>query len=61
MCPDIFRNVRCSVDCTEVLCGNANIFSRQGHLFSSYKYHHTVMCLIAVAPNGTAVLVSELF
>ena len=56
MCPDRFRNVRCSVDCTEVLCGNANIFSRQANLFSSYKHHHTVICLIAVAPNGTVIL-----
>ena len=56
-----FRNVRCSVDCTEFFVEMPRDFSRQGNLFSSYKHHHTFKCLIAVAPNGTAVFVSELF
>ena len=36
-------------------------FSRQSNLFPSYKHHHIFKCLIAVAPNSTAVFVSELF
>ncbi|XP_074641153.1 uncharacterized protein LOC141898907 [Tubulanus polymorphus] len=36
-------------------------FTRQGNLYSNYKHHHTFKCLIAVAPNGTAVFVSKLF
>ncbi|XP_074653656.1 uncharacterized protein LOC141907814 [Tubulanus polymorphus] len=56
-----FKNVRCSVDCTEFFCEMPRDFTRQGNLYSNYKHHHTFKCLIAVAPNGTAVFVSKLF
>lgn len=56
-----FKNVRCSVDCTEFFVQMPRNFSRQGNLYSNYKHHHTFKCLIAVAPNGTAVFVSNLY
>lgn len=56
-----FKNVRCSIDCTEFYVQMPRNLSRQSNLFSNYKHHHTFKCLIAVAPNGTAVFVSELY
>ncbi|XP_013419440.1 uncharacterized protein LOC106180094 [Lingula anatina] len=56
-----FKNVRCSVDCTEFFVQMPRNFARQGNLFSNYKNHHTFKCLIAVAPNGACVYISELY
>ena len=36
-------------------------FKRQGNLYSSYKNHHTYKCLVAVAPNGSIVYMSDLY
>ncbi|XP_074651570.1 uncharacterized protein LOC141906226 [Tubulanus polymorphus] len=55
-------NVRCSIDCTEFFVQMPGNLGRQANLFSNYKHHHdTFKCLIAVAPNGTAIFVSDLF
>ncbi|XP_006813250.1 uncharacterized protein LOC102801146 [Saccoglossus kowalevskii] len=56
-----FKNVRCSVDCTEFFVQMPRDFARQGNLYSNYKHHHTFKCLIAVAPNGTGVFISPLY
>lgn len=56
-----FKNVRCVIDCTELFAETARDFLRQGNMFSMYKHHPTFKCLIAVAPNGAAVFVSDLF
>ena len=50
-----FRNVRCSVDCTEFFVQMPRNLTHQSNLYSSYKHHHTFKCLLAVAPNGTIV------
>ena len=56
-----FRRVRCSVDCTEFYCQTPSDYGQQGNMFSSYKHHNTMKCLIAVTPNGSACFVSDLF
>ena len=56
-----FRNVRCSVDCTEFFVQMPTDFKRQGNLYSNYKHHHTFKSLIAVAPSGAGVFVSDLY
>ncbi|XP_048576644.1 uncharacterized protein LOC125559010 [Nematostella vectensis] len=56
-----FKNVRCSVDCTEFFCQTPSNYAQQGNMFSSYKHHNTMKCLIAVTPNGSACFVSDLF
>ena len=56
-----FKNVRCSIDCTEFFVEMPRDFAQQGNLYSNYKHHHTYKCLIAVAPNGAATFVSDLY
>ncbi|EDO36466.1 predicted protein [Nematostella vectensis] len=56
-----FKNVRCSVDFTEFFCQTPSNYAQQGNMFSSYKHHNTMKCLIAVTPNGSACFVSDLF
>ena len=56
-----FRNVRCSVDCTEFFVQMPRNLTHQSNLYSSYKHHHTFKCLLAVAPNGTIVYVSNVY
>ena len=56
-----FKNIRVTIDCTEFFVQIPRDFRRQGHLYSSYKHHHTYKSLIGVAPNGSIVYVSDLF
>ena len=56
-----FKNVRASIDCTEFKCQTPRDYKQQGHLYSSYKSHCTMKCLIAVNPNGAACFVSDLY
>lgn len=56
-----FKNIRCTIDCTEFFVQMPRDFRRQGNLYSSYKSHHTYKCLIGVAPNGAIVYVSNLY
>ena len=56
-----FKNIRCTIDCTEFFVQMPRDFRRQGNLYSSYKGTHTFKCLIGVAPNGAIVCVSDLF
>ena len=56
-----FKNIRASIDCTEFKCEMPRNYSQQGNLYSSYKSHCTMKCLIAVNPNGAACFVSDLF
>ena len=62
--PKVFRpfpNIRASIDCTEFKCETPRDYKQQGHLYSKYKSHCTMKCLIAVNPNGAACFVSDLF
>ena len=56
-----FKSIRASVDCTEFKCEMPRNYSQQGNLYSSYKSHCTMKCLIAVNPNGAACFVSDLY
>ncbi|XP_066917504.1 uncharacterized protein [Clytia hemisphaerica] len=56
-----FKNIRASVDCTEFKCQTPRDYKQQGHMYSSYKSHCTMKCMIAVNPNGAACFVSDLF
>ena len=56
-----FKNIRCTIDCTEFFVQMPRDFKRPGNLYSSYKNHHTYKCLIGVAPNGAVVYVSDLY
>jgi hypothetical protein len=56
-----FKNIRCTIDCTEFFVQMLRDLKRQGHLYSSYKNTHTFKCLVAIAPNGSIVFVSALY
>lgn len=56
-----FKNIRCSVDCTEFFCQTPRDYGRQGNTYSSYKHHTTLKALIAVTPRGAACFVSDLY
>ena len=56
-----FKNVRCSIDCTEFFCQTPRDYAKQGNLYSSYKHSTTFKALIAVTPNGSACFVSDLY
>ena len=56
-----FKNIRASIDCTEFKCEMPRNYSQQGNLYSSYKSHCTMKCLIAVNPNGGACFISDLY
>ena len=56
-----FKNIRASIDCTEFKCEMPRDYSQQGNLYSAYKGHCTMKCLIAVNPNGAACFISDLY
>ena len=56
-----FKNVRCSIDCTEFFCEKPGNYAQQGNVYSSYKHHATFKALFAVTPHGAAGFVSDLF
>ena len=56
-----FKNIRCSVDCTEFFCEVTRNYAQQGNIYSGYKHHTTIICLIAVNPNGEAWFISDLY
>ena len=56
-----FKNIRCSVDYTEFFCEVPRNYAQQGNIYSAYKHHTTMKCLIAVNPNGAACFISDLY
>ena len=56
-----FKNIRCSVDCTEFYVQSPRNYAQQGNVYSAYKHHATFKALIAVLPQGAACFVSDLY
>ena len=56
----LFKNVRAIIDCTEFKRQIPCNYKQQGHMYSSYKSHCTMKCLIAVNPNAAVCFVSDL-
>ena len=51
----------CIMDVTEIFCELPASLSLQSQCYFSYKSHTTMKGLLAVAPNGAIIFVSELF
>ena len=49
------------IDATELKCETPSSLPLQSQLYSSYKSHTTKKGLVAIAPNGAFVFVSELY
>ena len=56
-----YKNIRCIIDCTEVQVQVPGNFQAQGNQYSSYKGYTSYKFLVAVAPNGAIVFVSDAF
>ena len=56
-----YKNIRCIIDCTEFFTQRLRHFQRQGNLYSTYKAHTTYKVLVAVAPNGAIMFVSDAY
>lgn len=56
-----FPNCRLVIDCTEIYAANPKKMSDQNDRFSNYKHRITLKCLVAIAPNGTIVYLSDLY
>ena len=63
--PTVFKEAYpttfCIVDATEIMFEVPASPSLQSQCYFSYKYNTTMKGLLAVAPNGTIIFVSELF
>ena len=64
--PLAFKNrflklTRCVIDCSELFLESSKDFKEQGNTYSQYKSHTTAKVLIAVAPSGSAMFVSDCF
>lgn len=49
------------IDATELFCEVPSSLSAQSQHYSAYKSHTTLKSLVAIAPNGAFIFVSELF
>ena len=56
-----YKNIRCIIDCTEVFVQQPRNFGKQGNCYSSYKGHTTYKFLVAIAPNGAIMFVSDVY
>ena len=56
-----YKNIRCIIDCTEVHVQSPGNFEAQGNQYYSYKGHTTYKFLVAIAPNGAILFVSDAY
>ena len=56
-----FPNVRAIIDCFEIFAEVPSSLTLHKVMFSTYKNHTTVKCLVAIAPGGGFSFVSALF
>ena len=56
-----YPNTFAIIDATELKCEVPSSLSLQSQHYSAYKSHCTYKCLVAVAPNGSFIFVSEMY
>ncbi|XP_033124652.1 uncharacterized protein LOC117122979 [Anneissia japonica] len=54
-----YRNLRCTLDCTEVFIERPRNLLNQAATWSDYKKHNTVKFLVAIATNGMISFLSK--
>ena len=54
-----YKNLRCTIDCTEVFIDRPRDLEIQALTWSDYKKHHTVKFLVGIAPNGMITCLSK--
>ncbi|KAH9377966.1 hypothetical protein HPB48_015078 [Haemaphysalis longicornis] len=58
-CDPVFKNVRCTVDCSEIFIHKPSFMSARSQTFSQYKHHNTAKFLVAVSPAGAITFISK--
>lgn len=56
-----YEKLRCIVDCSELFIQKPSDLKLQAATWSDYKHHNTIKFLIAVAPQGCIVFLSDLW
>ena len=56
-----FPSTRVIIDCTEIRCQMPSSLLLNSELFSSYKNHTTLKCLVGITPGGAFSFVSQLY
>jgi hypothetical protein len=56
-----FKNVRVIIDCFEIFVQSSSDFAEQGNMYSSYKNHTTLKCLVGIAPTGAITFLSDVY
>ena len=56
-----YPSTRCIIDCTELFCQSPSSLNTQSCLHSSYKNYVTYKGLVAIAPSGAVIFVSQLY
>lgn len=54
-----YRNLRCTIDCTEVFIEKPRNLHLQALTWSEYKHNNTIKFLVAIAPNGMISFISK--
>ena len=54
-----YKNLRCTIDCTEVFIDRPRDLEIQALTWSDYKKHNTVKFLVGIAPNGMITFLSN--
>ena len=54
-----YKNLRCTIDCTEIFIEKPRNLHNQALTWSEYKRHNTVKVLVAIAPNGHISFLSD--
>ena len=57
--PSKYRNLRCTIDCTEIFIEKPRNFELQALTWSDYKHNNTVKLLVGIAPNGSISFLSK--
>ena len=56
-----YPSTRVIIDCTEVRCQMPSSLCLNSELFSSYKNHTTLKCLVGITPGGSFSFFSQLY
>ena len=60
-CLKHMKNLRCTIDCTEVFITRPRDREIQALTWSDYKKHNTVKFLVGISPNGTVTYISKVW
>ena len=58
---ELYPSTRVILDCTEIYVQTPSSLLLQSKLYSQYKSHTTLKCLIGIAPHGAVTFVSNLY